>query len=276
VKEVKEIVYCPHCRRLCRVRYEGVRLICVECGEEVNYDGPPVKVSEKCVVLLSGGVDSSVLLYSLIAEYECYPFTINYGQRHKNEIAAARKVCAARGDWLADRWQYLDLSVLRGLLPSALTDASRGIPEGHYAQENMAQTVVPNRNMIFLSIAAGYAEGMGASRVAYAAHSEDHYIYPDCRPEFIESVGETIKLATNVTLIEPFTYKTKAEIVSLGKKLNVPLKLTWSCYKGVDRPCLRCGSCVERTLAFLQVDFPDPALSNAEWEAAVEYARSKS
>ena len=161
-------------------------------------------------------------------------------------------------------------------MPSVLTDVSRGVPEGHYAQENMTQTVVPNRNMIFLSIAAGYAEGMGASRVAYAAHSEDHYIYPDCRPEFIESVGTTIKLATGVTLIEPFTYKTKAEIVSLGKKLNVPLKLTWSCYKGVDRPCLRCGSCVERTLAFLQVGFPDPALSNAEWNEASEYARSKS
>jgi len=215
--------------------------------------------STKVVVLLSGGIDSTVLMYSLIANYEVYPLSVSYGQRHGKELVAAGKVCAARGDWLLGRWKRLNLNVLRDLLPSTLTDVGE-IPKGHYEDESMKQTVVPNRNMILLALAAGYAEGLGASYVAYAAHSGDHAIYPDCRPEFVESVSETMKLGTGgkVKLIEPFTYKSKADIVALGRKLNVPLNLTWSCYVGGDVHCGRCGTCIERKEAFKLAGVIDP------------------
>lgn len=218
------------------------------------------KEGEKCVVLLSGGIDSAVLMYSLVANYVVYPLTIDYGQRHRvKEVLAARNVCSARGDWLLRRWECLDLHNLRLILPSALTGASE-IPSGEYDKESMSQTVVPNRNMIFLAIAAGYAEGMGASKVAYAAHYEDHYLYPDCRPKFIDSVGETIKLATDgkVALIEPFTCWTKADIIRLGKRLTVPFKLTYSCYKGGELHCGRCSTCIERRESFQKAGVKDP------------------
>ena len=212
-----------------------------------------------CVVLLSGGIDSTVLMYSLIKDYCIWPLTISYGQRHEKEIFAARSVCAARGDWLLTRWKYVNMDILKTLLPSALTGVSE-IPEGRYDEASMSQTVVPNRNMILLSLAVGYAEGMGANCVAYAAHSGDHYLYSDCRPEFVESVSETIKLATDgkVRLIEPFIYKTKAEIVALGKTLNVPFKHTYSCYRGGDLHCGRCSTCVERREAFKLAGVEDP------------------
>lgn len=231
------------------------------------------KKAERCVVLLSGGIDSTVLMYSLVSQYECYPLTINYGQRHSKETIAAWYVCEARGNWLLKRWKYLDLGNLRFILPSTLTGVGE-IPEGHYESESMKQTVVPNRNMIFLSLAAGYAGSIDASYVAYAAHSGDHAIYPDCRPEFVESVRKTIKLGVDgkVRLLTPFVNKTKADIVALGKRLNVPFRLCWSCYNGEERPCLKCGTCVERTLAFKQVGFPDPVLSYSEWKEALRYA----
>ena len=208
-------------------------------------------MSKKCVVLLSGGLDSTVLMYSLIAEYEVWPLTIGYGQRHNREVLSARNVCEARGDWLLKRWRYLDLSNLRFILPSALTGVGE-VPRGEYDKEVMSLTVVPNRNMIFLAIAAGYAEGIDVEHVAYAAHTEDHYLYPDCRPEFVESCAKTIKLATDskIELIEPFICMTKADIVLLGKKLVVPFKLTWSCYEDGGVHCGECSTCLERQRAF--------------------------
>ncbi len=219
------------------------------------------KQTKKCVVLLSGGIDSTVLMYSLIADYEVYPLTIDYGQTHKKEVYAARNVCEARGGWLLKRWKYLDLGNLRFVLPSALTGVG-DVPSGGYDKETMSQTVVPNRNMIFLSVAAGYAEGIKANHVAYAAHTEDHYLYPDTRPEFIDSIGDTIKLGTGgkVRLTEPFTYKTKTDIVALGKMLVVPYKLTWSCYKGGDVHCGVCSTCIERKKAFKLAKVGDPTV----------------
>ena len=213
----------------------------------------------KCVVLLSGGIDSTVLMYSLIADYEVWPLTIDYGQRHSKEVIAARNVCEARNHNLLLRWKYIDLSNLRFVLPSALTGVGE-VPTGEYDKETMSQTIVPNRNMIFLAIAGGYAEGLGAGYVAYAAHTEDHYLYPDTRPEFVDSVGETIKLATDgkVKLIEPFTYKTKTDIVALGKKLNVPFERTYSCYQGRELHCGVCSTCLERKKAFDVAGVVDP------------------
>ena len=230
-----------------------------------------------CVILLSGGLDSTVLLYSLVDKYRCWPLTISYGQRHNKEIIAARNVCEARDHNLLLRWKYVDLSNLRTLLPSALTGKGE-IPHGHYEAESMKATVVPGRNLIFLSVAAGYAESLGASCVAYAAHSGDHHIYPDCRPEFVFQAGEAIKRSTEekVRLLTPFTYKTKADIVRLGEKLNVPFGRTWTCYEGGDRPCLRCGTCVERTFAFDEAGFSDPSLIAEEWTRALGYAKEVS
>jgi 7-cyano-7-deazaguanine synthase len=234
-------------------------------------------MSDKCVVLLSGGMDSAVLMYSLIESYEVWPLTLSYGQKHNKEIVAARNLCEARGNWLLTRWKYADLGVLRYLLPSTLTGKG-DVPKGFYADVNMKQTVVPNRNMILLSIAAGYAVGIGAKYVAYGAHQGDHAIYPDCRPAFISSIANTIRLGTGwendgVELITPFTKMGKGEIASLGLRLVVPFKLSWTCYEGDERPCLKCGSCTERTDAFLKAGHKDPLLTSEEWDDAVRYLK---
>jgi len=220
-------------------------------------------MKQKAVVLLSGGIDSTTLMYDMIKDLEVWPLTISYGQRHNREVMAARNVCEARGGDLIHRWKYLDLSCLGRLLPSSLTGIGE-IPDGHYADENMKSTVVPNRNMILLAIAAGYAQGIGAKYVAYAPHAGDHPIYPDCRPEFIKAAGEAIQLGTGFTpvegveLVAPYGRFTKTDVVKLGKKLNVPYHLTWSCYKGDDIHCGTCGTCTERKEAFQQAGVQDP------------------
>ncbi len=219
----------------------------------------------KCVVLLSGGIDSTVLLYSLVADYECWPLTFDYGQRHDKECVAARNVCEARNRSLLLRFKYLNLTCLRALLPSALTGEGT-IPEGHYDEESMKSTVVPGRNLIFLAIAAGYAEGLGAECVAYAAHSEDHYLYPDCRPLFASEARTAIMASTDgaVMLHTPFLSMSKADIIKLGTKLTVPLKMTWSCYKGGGHHCGRCGTCMERREAFEKAGVEDPTIYEDE------------
>ncbi len=216
-------------------------------------------MSKKCVVLLSGGLDSTVLLYSLVNEYECYPLTIDYGQLHSKECIAARNVCEARDHNLLLRYRYLDLRVLQTLLPSSLTGVGE-VPEGRYDEESMKSTVVPGRNLIFLAIAAGYAEGIAAQAVAYAAHSEDHYLYPDCRPVFVSEARTAIMASTDrkVVLHTPFLGATKADIIKLGQKFTVPFGMTWSCYKGGAKHCGVCGTCVERREAFVKACVPDP------------------
>lgn len=223
---------------------------------------------KRCVVLLSGGLDSTVLMYSLVNEYEVWPLTIAYGQRHNKEIIAARNVCEARDYNLLLRWKYVDLSVLRNLLPSALTGKGE-IPLGHYEAESMKATVVPNRNMILLAVAGGYADGLGAKHVAYGAHFGDHAIYPDCREVFIQSCRQTIRLGTGwnedgVELHTPFSRMTKADVVKLGEKLNVPFERTWSCYEGKDVHCGVCGTCTERREAFQLAKVHDPTVYIAE------------
>lgn len=216
-------------------------------------------VNEKCVVLLSGGVDSTVLLYSLIREYECYPLTIDYGQRHSKECIAARNVCEALNCNLLLRHKHLNFGVLRTLLPSSLTGKGE-VPEGHYTEESMSSTVVPGRNLIFLAIAAGYAEGLGAQSVAYAAHSEDHYLYPDCRPEFVRAAQSVVYMSSGkrLSLLAPLLTTSKTDIVKLGAKLAVPFGSTWSCYEGGEVHCGKCGTCVERKEAFVKAGVPDP------------------
>jgi 7-cyano-7-deazaguanine synthase len=213
---------------------------------------------KKVVTIYSGGMDSTVLLYHLRAEgYEVNALSIDYGQRHRKELESARAICGM----ISLRHEVADLRGITHLLGgSSLTDTKIDVPEGHYAAENMKATVVPNRNMIMLSIAIGYAITLQAPYVAYGAHAGDHTIYPDCRPEFASAINTAAMLADwhQVELLNPFIRMTKAEIAKRGVELGVPFRLTWSCYKGGQIHCGRCGTCVERREAFQLAGLADP------------------
>lgn len=212
----------------------------------------------KSVVVFSGGLDSTVLLYELLAGGdEVLALSVDYGQRHRVELEAARQLAAQ----VDVEWQLADLSPIAGLLAgSSQTSSEIAVPHGHYAEESMKQTVVPNRNMILLAVAGGWAVSRKANRIAYAAHSGDHTIYPDCRPEFTAAMRQALGLADwhQVDLYCPFVNLTKADIVRRGAELNVPFAETWSCYEGGQRHCGLCGTCVERKEAFEQAGIPDP------------------
>lgn len=212
----------------------------------------------KSVLIYSGGLDSSVLLYKLAAEGSlAEAVSVNYGQRHSVELDMASANCRKLGvpHTVAD---------LGGLAPvfggNALTDPGVEVPEGAYAPGNMALTVVPNRNMLLLSIAAARAMAMGADAVAYAAHGGDHALYPDCTPEFADALARAIELADErrIRLLRPFVSLSKADIVRLGADLGVDFSLTWSCYRGGRKHCGVCGTCVERREAFRLAGVPDP------------------
>ena len=212
----------------------------------------------KAVVLFSGGLDSTVLASHLISKgAEVRLLSIDYGQRHAKELA--------HGEVLA---KHMNLPRKSLLLPdlgdllkgSSLTDDSVELPEGHYAEESMKATVVPNRNMILLALAGGYALSSGFDTIAYAAHAGDHFIYPDCRPEFAEAMEKALGLAdwNDLSLYRPFVDMTKADLVRLGTELGTPLEMTWSCYAGMDVHCGKCGTCVERKEAFELAKVHDP------------------
>jgi len=213
----------------------------------------------KAVVLLSGGIDSTVLMYALIAKYEVWPLTINYGQRHVREVVAARMVCGARGGGLLQRLLCIDLGDLGRHIGCTL-HGQGDVAQGPYNAENVETMVSPNRNMILLSIAAGYAQSIGAERVAYAAHSNDGVVYPDCRPEFVEAVGEALCFGTGgkVQMFAPFISWCKSDIVTFGRGLNVPFAKTYSCYEGNELHCGTCPTCLDRQTAFEIADVEDP------------------
>jgi 7-cyano-7-deazaguanine synthase len=212
----------------------------------------------KVVLIYSGGLDSTVLLYHLMAEgHSVSSLSVHYGQRHAKELACA----AAIAKRLGMRHEVADLRGVAGLLAgSSLTSPDIPVPEGHYAEENMKATVVPNRNMILLALAAGWAISEKADAIAYAAHSGDHAIYPDCRAEFADAMRLAIGLADwhKVDLVRPFVSLTKADIVRRGAQLSVPFADTWSCYKGGELHCGRCGTCIERREAFHLAGVTDP------------------
>lgn len=212
----------------------------------------------KVVVLLSGGLDSCVLLADRLARGdEVLPLAINYGQRHCRELDAAARVASHYGVGL----RTVDLSGLASLLPgSSLTDPRVPVPSGHYAAPSMSLTVVPNRNMVIVSVAAAYAIARSAGAVAYACHAGDHPVYHDCRPAFVHSLGDVLARADAlpVGLITPFLLGDKAGIVAHGDRLGAPMGLTWSCYRGGDWHCGTCGTCVERKEAFSLASVEDP------------------
>jgi len=211
----------------------------------------------KIVVIASGGLDSTVLMHHLSSDgHDVTGLGINYGQRHSRELQAGLFVSA----FLGLPYRVADLSGIRELIANSSQTGDIEVPEGHYAEESMKQTVVPNRNMILLSVAIGYAVNIGADAVAYGAHAGDHAIYPDCRPEFAAAMSKASLLCdwNPVELLRPFVVWTKSDIVRRGHELNTPMGATWSCYKGGLKHCGKCGTCVERREAFELAGVPDP------------------
>lgn len=211
----------------------------------------------KAVVIYSGGMDSFTILNRALNEgLELYALTFDYGQKHKKEIEYAKNVCAE----LQVSHRIIDITAINQLLQSSSLTTDKTIPEGHYADENMKSTIVPNRNMILLSLAIGYAVDIGADKVFYGAHSGDHAIYPDCRPEFVNAMNDVAKLANYdpVEIVTPYLHSDKIGILEDGFKMGLDYSKTWTCYNGRDKACGKCGSCVERLEAFTEHGKTDP------------------
>ncbi|MET8981657.1 7-cyano-7-deazaguanine synthase QueC [Streptomyces sp. NPDC004539] len=219
-------------------------------------------VPRHAVVIASGGLDSSAVAYLLASRgARVSLLSFDYGQRHRKELAYAALVA----DQLGASHEVVDLTTLGRLLTgSALTDPAVAVPDGHYSDAGMKVTVVPNRNAIMLSAAAGVAVASGADAVAFGAHAGDHAVYPDCRPEFVEQFTRAVRvgnegfLAEEFEILAPFLTATKADIVTAGVELGVPFERTWSCYKGGDVHCGMCGTCWERREAFRLAGVADP------------------
>jgi 7-cyano-7-deazaguanine synthase len=209
------------------------------------------------VLIYSGGLDSTVLLAWLLRRGErISALSVDYGQRHRCELTAAQQVCARLG--VSHR--VTDLTALRPFLAgSSQTEPAVPVPHGHYADISMRVTVVPNRNMIMLAVALAWAISLKADTVAYAAHSGDHAIYPDCRPVFVAAMQQAAALCDwhPVAIETPFLHWTKAHIVQMGVDLAVPMHETWSCYEGGTVQCGQCGTCTERREAFQLAGVPD-------------------
>ena len=212
----------------------------------------------KAVVLFSGGLDSTVLTYHLINQKaEVKLFSIDYGQRHQREISSSRMIAKL----LNLNHSVLELPMIGEILGgSALTDPKIELPEGHSAEESLKKNLVPNRQMLRHTMSACQSISQKFCTVSYAAHAGDHTIYPDCRPEFADSMEKSLKLAdwNEIKLYRPFVNLTKEELVRRGLELGVPFEKTWSCYAGGNLHCGKCGTCVERKEAFELVGIPDP------------------
>lgn len=211
----------------------------------------------KAIVILSGGLDSTVLAATLKRSYEVVCVSVNYGQRHKRELTAARAVCEA----MELRHVVVDVPGLLAVFGgSSQTDMNVPVPEGHYAEESMKATVVPNRNMVLLAIGGALAVAEKADVLAYAAHGGDHAIYPDCREAFAKPMADALLNCDwhKVMLERPFLGLTKADIVAIGNSIGAPLDLTYSCYNGKEIHCGKCGTCVERREAFVLAQVQDP------------------
>lgn len=217
------------------------------------------------VVVFSGGMDSATVLVKALEEGKCVaPFSVHYGQRHSAELACAIKLLTyLQTEYRSQLLPHFVFQVpnFRLLAPgSSQTDETVAVPHGHYEAENMKKTVVPNRNMVLISLATTYALGLGAKSVWYGAHRGDHAIYPDCREDFVLAMKEAIALCDweHITLKAPFLKQSKAAIVSIGERLAVPWELTYSCYEGLLKHCGKCGTCVERKEAFALACVKDP------------------
>ena len=210
------------------------------------------------VIIVSGGMDSITLLYDHKDEI-ALGISFDYGSNHNaREIPFAKMHC----ERLGIKHITINLDFMHQYFKSSLLDGAEAIPEGHYADDNMKSTVVPFRNGIMLSIAIGIAESNNLNKVFIANHGGDHTIYPDCRPEFINAIDAAATAGTynNVKVVAPYTKITKSDIARIGKKLGIDYTETWSCYKGGEVHCGKCGTCVERKEALAEAGIEDKTI----------------
>jgi 7-cyano-7-deazaguanine synthase len=223
--------------------------------------------NKKAVVLLSGGLDSATtLFFARDKGFKCFCLIFDYGQRHRREIEAAKRIAKKAG---------CKFRVLKIALPwkgSSLLDkniklAGAAKSQGHRVTSKIPSTYVPARNLIFLSFALSFAEAIGARTIFIGAHTQDYSGYPDCRPEFYRAFSKVVSCGTKagvekkgIKVLTPLINRNKAQIVSLGAELGVPFGLTWSCYQGEKRPCGRCDSCYFRAKGFKKAGLTDPLL----------------
>jgi len=226
-------------------------------------------VPKRAVLILSGGMDSVTMLHYLRAEnYEVHTLSFDYGQRHSKELLLA-------GFWSqylhCKNHKVIDLTALKQIATKSSLTSNTPVPEGHYENESQKATVVPNRNMVMLSLAVAYAENENIKEVYFAAHRGDHAIYPDCRPEFLCFMNSAAINGTynHVQILDPFIRMTKRDIAGMGKDLKVDFSRTWSCYKGGERHCGKCGTCVERKEA---LDGFDTTMYETDYEDVVKHA----
>ncbi|WP_124728127.1 7-cyano-7-deazaguanine synthase QueC [Staphylospora marina] len=221
-------------------------------------------MSRKAVIVLSGGLDSTTCMGIARRDgYELYPITFHYNQRHDREVEHAKRVARFYG--VHDRHKIVDVSFLGQIGGSSLTDLSMDVPDGG-SEEGIPNTYVPARNLIFLSLATAYAEVIGATRIYTGVTAVDYSGYPDCRPEFIASLTETVNLATRmgvtsgekISIETPLIRLTKGEIIRVGLELGVPYELTTSCYNGEEEACGECDSCRLRLKGFAENGTEDP------------------
>lgn len=208
------------------------------------------------ILILSGGLDSTTLLHYMKDRIAC-ALSFDYGSNHNSrEIECASWHCKELGI----QHIVIPLGFMKDYFKSSLLEGAGNIPKDEYDMENMKSTVVPFRNGIMLSVACGLAESRGLSHVMMANHGGDHSIYPDCRPEFTKAMSEAMKAGTynGVTLIDPFTHKSKGEIAAIGAKLGVDYSHTYSCYCGGEKHCGNCATCRERKEAFRVAGLEDP------------------
>ncbi|MBL1420727.1 MAG: 7-cyano-7-deazaguanine synthase QueC [Alphaproteobacteria bacterium] len=231
----------------------------------------------KTLVICSGGMDSITLAHKIADQGNLsHILTFDYGQRHVKEIDFARD-CAADLDVA---FTLIDMANIgREFTGTALT-GDVDVPDGHYQEASMKVTMVPNRNVIMLSIAYGLAATHKLKRVALAVHGGDHFIYPDCRPDFIEAFAKMQKMAlagyADIDIYAPYVNASKADIATDAKALNVDHTKSWSCYKGGELHCGRCGTCVERREAFDLAGYADPTVYDDPdfWQGVVEKVAS--
>lgn len=209
-------------------------------------------------IIVSGGMDSITLLYDHKDEI-ALGISFDYGSNHNaREIPFAKMHC----ERLGIKHITINLDFMHQYFKSSLLDGAEAIPEGHYADDNMKSTVVPFRNGIMLAIAIGIAESNNLDQVFIANHGGDHTIYPDCRPEFINAIDAAATAGTynNVKVIAPYTKITKSDIARFGKRLGIDYAETWSCYKGGEVHCGKCGTCVERKEALAEAGIEDKTI----------------
>lgn len=209
-------------------------------------------------IIVSGGMDSITLLYDRKDEI-ALGISFDYGSNHNaREIPFAKMHC----ERLGIKHITINLDFMHQYFKSSLLDGAEAIPEGHYADDNMKSTVVPFRNGIMLAIAIGIAESNNLDQVFIANHGGDHTIYPDCRPEFINAIDAAATAGTynNVKVIAPYTKITKSDIARIGKRLGIDYAETWSCYKGGEVHCGKCGTCVERKEALVEAGIEDKTI----------------